>query len=247
MNRLLPLLTRAALPLLLILIWEAISRAGLVPATLLPAPSVVLVALWRAALTSVLWLNLAVTLQRLAAGFLIALVVGVVLGLAGAESHFGARVLEAMVRVFAPIPKIALYPAMILLLGFDNAPKIMLVAADCVFPILLATFQGARQIEAKLLWSARAMGTGPFALMFKVVLPACLPQIMTGARIAATVGCVVVFLAEMIASTDGLGHLLALAVRTFRIVDMFVPLVIISAIGLLLNALLARLQRSAVR
>ena len=118
-----------------------------------------------------------------------------------------------MVRVLAPVPKVALYPALLLLLGFDHASKITLVAADALFPILLATYYGASMVEQKLIWSAMAAGTPRRQILFKVVLPAAVPSILTGCRIGLVISCIVVFLAEMITSTDGLGHLLVTAAR----------------------------------
>ena len=145
-------------------------------------------------------------------------------------------VVKPLVRVLAPLPKVALYPAMILILGFDHASKITLVAADAVFPILLATYQGTAAVEPKLVWSARAAGTSQRAALFKVVLMAALPSVLTGCRIGLIISCIVVFLAEMITSTDGLGYLLVRAGRNFQTVDMFVPLISISILGLTLNA-----------
>ena len=127
-------------------------------------------------------------------------------------------------RVLAPVPKIALYPALMLTLGFDHSSKIALVAADAVFPILLATYQGAAsgRAEARLV-GARGRRARRAAALFTVVLTAALPSILTGCRIGLVISCIVVFLAEMITSTDGLGHLLVRAARNFQTVDMFVP------------------------
>ncbi len=144
--------------------------------------------------------------------------------------------LRPLVRVLAPLPKVALYPAMILILGFDDASKIALVVADAAFPILLATWQGTAAVERKLVWSARAAGCGQVRALFTVVLIAALPSVLTGCRIALIISCIVVFLAEMITSTDGLGYLMVRAARNFETVDMFVPLISISILGLTLNA-----------
>ena len=144
--------------------------------------------------------------------------------------------MRPVVRVLAPVPKIALYPAFILILGFEHASKIALVAADALFPILLATYQGTRAVEPKLVWSALAAGTSRRKALFTVVLPAALPSVLTGCRIGLVISCIVVFLAEMITSTNGLGHLLVYASRSFHTVDMFVPLITISILGLALNA-----------
>ena len=223
----------------LIALWQVIAVSGLAPPALLPRPGLVF---WRllTQLGNVEFLaNLATTLYRLFAGFLIALVIGVMLGLAAAVNRRAEALLRPLVRILAPIPKIALYPALILTLGFQDASKIVLVAADALFPILLATLAGAKAVEPKLVWAARAAGTSEAATVWKVVLPAALPSILTGCRIGLVVSCIVVFLAEMITSTDGLGSLLARASRNFQTVDMFVPLIAISLLGLSLNALLA--------
>ena len=152
------------------------------------------------------------------------MVLGVGIGLAAAVSPAVNAVVRPIVRVLAPLPKVALYPALLLLLGFGHASKITLVAADALFPILLSTYYGASMVEQKLIWSAMAAGTPRRQILFKVVLPAAVPSILTGCRIGLVISCIVVFLAEMITSTDGLGHLLVTAARTFQAVDMFVPL-----------------------
>jgi NitT/TauT family transport system permease protein len=187
--------------------------------------------------------HVAQTVLRLGVGLTIATVLGIGLGLAAATWPLGGRLLEPLIRVLAPIPKIALYPALILILGFDHASKIALVAADALFPILFATYYGALLVERKLIWSARAAGTSAAGCAIRVVLPAALPSVLTGFRIALVISCVVVFLAEMITSTDGLGHLLIRAARSFKTVDMFVPLVTISLLGLGLDAVVEAVRR----
>ena len=229
--------------LLLLGAWELVCRAGMVNAQTLPAPSVVFVRLAQQLIDPQFLHHLAQTLLRLGAGLGSATVLGIALGLAAASWPVGGKLLEPLLRVLAPIPKIALYPALILILGFDHASKIALVAADAIFPILFATYYGSRMVERKLIWSARAAGTSTSGCAFKIVLPAALPSVLTGFRIALVIACVVVFLAEMISSTDGLGHLLIRAARSFRMVDMFVPLVAISLLGLVLNALAEMARR----
>ncbi len=229
--------------ILLLGVWELICRTGLAQAQLLPAPSIVFARLAQQLLDLQFLHHLAQTVLRLGAGLTIATALGVGLGLTAATWRLGGRLLEPLMRVLAPIPKIALYPALILILGFDHASKIALVAADALFPILFATYYGGRMVERKLIWSARAAGTSRAGCAFKVVLPAALPSVLTGFRIALVISCVVVFLAEMISSADGLGHLLIRAARSFKTVDMFVPLVTISLLGLGLDALVALARR----
>jgi len=232
---------------LLIAGWQFLVSFGYAPVTLLPPPGAVFLRLAQQLLTSDFLHEIAATLVRLFAGFAIAVVLGVTIGLAAAVSPAVNAVVKPLVRVLAPVPKVALYPALLLILGFDHASKITLVAADALFPILLSTYYGASMVEQKLIWSAMAAGTPRTQILFKVVLPAAMPSILTGCRIGLVISCIVVFLAEMITSTDGLGHMLVQAARTFQTVDMFVPLITISMLGLILNSLLHGLRTYLLR
>jgi ABC-type nitrate/sulfonate/bicarbonate transport system permease component len=236
------------LPIALILaLWHGIAVSGLAPAVILPPPGAVFARLFQQFGTAQYWDAFATTLFRLFAGFSIAVLLGVSLGLAATGSRTAEALLKPLVRVLAPLPKVALYPAMILILGFDHASKITLVTADALFPILLATYQGTAAVEPKLVWSARAAGTSQRAALFKIVLMAAMPSVLTGCRIGLIISCIVVFLAEMITSTDGLGYLLVRAGRNFQTVDMFVPLISISILGLTLNAAFNALRHWLLR
>src|SRR5690349_10469161 len=228
-------------------VWQALVSFGYAPATLLPPPGLVFRRLAQQLATLSFDQEIAATLFRLFAGFLIAVVLGVGIGIAAAASPVINSIVRPVVRVLAPLPKVALYPALLLLLGFGHESKITLVAADALFPILLSTYYGASTVEQKLVWSALAAGTPPREVLFKVVLPAAAPSILTGCRIGLVISCIVVFLAEMITSTDGLGHVLVTAARTFQAVDMFVPLITISLLGLILNASLGLLRSRLLR
>jgi NitT/TauT family transport system permease protein len=232
------------LPIALVLaLWQGLTSAGMAPPALLPPPAAVFTRLAEQLANPLFLEHAGITLLRLFTGFAIAAAIGVTLGVAATGSRTAEAVLRPIVRVLAPVPKIALYPAFILILGFEHASKIALVAADAVFPILLATYQGTSAVEPKLVWSALAAGTSRRKALFTVVLPAALASVLTGCRIGLVISCIVVFLAEMISSTNGLGHLLIYASRSFQTVDMFVPLITISLLGLALNAGFNALRR----
>jgi NitT/TauT family transport system permease protein len=219
----------------IIALWQAVFMANVAPPALLPSPGAVFARFFQQIVSPAYLEHAYITLYRLFVGFGIAVIAGVAFGILMAGSQAVAAIVRPIVRVLAPVPKIALYPAFTLTLGYDDASKIALVIADALFPILLATYQGASAVEPKLAWSARAAGVSPLKTLFTVVLPAALPSVLTGCRIGLIISCIVVFLAEMITSTDGLGHLLMRAARNFQTVDMFVPLITISILGLLLN------------
>jgi ABC-type nitrate/sulfonate/bicarbonate transport system permease component len=238
MNRRLPLeLLVGAIPIALLLaLWQGLTAAGMAPPSLLPPPWTVFARLAQQIADPTFLQHAAITLFRLFTGFALAVAIGVTIGVAAAGSRVTEALVRPVVQVLAPIPKVALYPAFILILGFEHASKIALVVADALFPILLATYQGAKAVEPKLVWSALAAGTPRRKALLTIVLPAALPSVLTGCRIGLVISCIVVFLAEMISSTNGLGHLLVYASRSFHTVDMFVPLITISLLGLALNA-----------
>jgi NitT/TauT family transport system permease protein len=230
-------LLAGALPLVLLLaLWQGLTAFGAAPAALLPPPWAVFSRLAERLGDPAYLHHVATTLARLFAGFLIAAALGIPAGVAVGASRTVGLLITPLVRVLAPVPKIALYPALILVLGFEHASKVALVAADALFPILLATYQGTRAVDERLVWSALAAGSSRRRTLFTVMLPAALPAVLTGCRVGLVISTIVVFLAEMITSTDGLGHLLIYAARSLHTVDMFVPLITIAMLGLLLNA-----------
>lgn len=237
MSRLHPLNLIGILPILaLVLIWTWAANAGIAPRALLPSPLDV------ARRTGVMLADprfrsdIGITLFRLVTGFAIGLGIGTVLALLAVSGAFIQTVVNAFVRILAPLPKIALYPVMILILGFGHESKIALVATEAAFPVYLATWQGMRNVDEKLIWVARAAGASRLHCLACVMLPAAAPSVLTGARVAMVISCIVVFLSEMMSATEGLGYVLINAARNFRTVDMFVPIILISALGLILGA-----------
>lgn len=182
------------------------------------------------------------TLQSVFVAYGLALVVGVVLGTLIGRVRLIRLALRPIVSFLFPTPKVALYPAMTIIFGLGTASKIAFGFAEALFPILLATAAGTSQIEPRLVWSARALGTSERSSLFKVVIPGALPGILTGARIALVGAIIGVFLGEMIAGSAGLGHVMAVAYRTLETRDMYVAIITISVVGYLLDRtfLLAR-------
>lgn len=228
---------------LVIAIWAAAVAAGAAPRALLPSPLDVLMRTIAQLGDPEFWGHIGTTLFRLVSGFSIGLAVGLSLALLAVVNPQARTILNALVQLLAPIPKIALYPVLILVLGFGHGSKIALVAAEAAFPIYLASYQGMRNVDKKLVWVARAAGASNVKALLFVILPAALPSILTGCRVAMIISCIVVFLSEMISSTEGLGYVLIDASRYFRVVDMFVPIILISALGLTLSALFNLVRR----
>ena len=233
---------------LLVAVWQGISSFGYAPVTLLPPPGLVFMRLAQQLATDTFQHAIVATLFRLFAGFSIAVILGVAhRPCRGGQPGRQRRCAADRAGIGAAAESGACIQRCCCCSVSAMNQRSALVAADALFPILLSTYYGASMVEQKLIWSAMAAGTPRQQILFKVVLPAAVPSILTGCRIGLVISCIVVFLAEMITSTDGLGHLLVTAARTFQAVDMFVPLITISLLGLILNALLQALRSYLLR
>jgi ABC-type nitrate/sulfonate/bicarbonate transport system permease component len=176
-----------------------------------------------------------VTLHETLLAFALALLAGVVLGTLVGRVRAVRLAVRPLVSFLFPTPKIALYPAMLILFGLGSASKVAFGFAEALFPVLLATAAGTSQIDPRLVWSAAALGTSRRAALVKIVVPAALPAILTGARIGLVGATIGVFLGEMIAGAEGLGHMMAVAYRTLDTPDMYVAIITVSLAGYALD------------
>jgi ABC-type nitrate/sulfonate/bicarbonate transport system permease component len=221
--------------LLLLLWWQASSHGWLGNQFVSPTPDRV----WASAAASVadgsLVSETLITLERVLAAFAIALVCGGTIGILVGRIAVVRSALRPLIAFLFPTPKVAIYPAMLIILGLGSSSKIGFGVAEAIFPILLGTAAAASQVETRLVWSARALGTPESRILWRVVLPAALGGMMTGARIALVGALIGVFLGEMIAGADGLGHMMAVSYRTLHTADMYVAVITVSLVGLCLD------------
>jgi NitT/TauT family transport system permease protein len=199
--RIVPLLLLAAL-------WQAASMTGLLPKAVLPAFSDVVIALAELVISGEIYPDTAASFMRAGAGLVIAVVLGVTLGLLMARVSAVRRTIEPILLVIYPVPKPALIPLFMVWLGIGDVSKITVIALSCLLPIVISTFNGARSVDEILLWSARARGTPERRLLWRVVLPAALPQIATGVRTAIAIAIIVLVSSEFISADRGLGFLI---------------------------------------
>jgi ABC-type nitrate/sulfonate/bicarbonate transport system permease component len=186
------------------------------------------------------------SLYRALAGFGLAAEVGVALGIAMGRWPRVAGVLDPWLSATYPIPKIALFPVFIFLFGIGSLSKILLVFLECLYPIAINTYAGARAVDRVLVWSARNMGAGRGRILWRVVVPAAAPAVFTGFRVALPVAMIVVVITEMIGSADGLGYLVIYALASFRTDRMLAVVVVIAGLGLALDRLLVLARRRIV-
>src|SRR6201981_711212 len=169
--------------LLLLIAWEVFARSGKVTAFMLPPFSAVAKRIYADATAGELWRNLGLTMFRALTGFVIAAIGGVAVGAMMARNRFVRWFFDPIISVGFPMPKIAFLPIIILWLGLYDVSKISVVVFDAIFPVVSATLGGIAGVEKELLWSARNMGANERQLMWQIVLPAALPQILTGLQV----------------------------------------------------------------
>ena len=234
-------------PLLLIAaVWEAIAQLGLIRGIFLPRLSTVIALIPKLAANGELVQPLLISLYRAAGGLMIALVVGVTLGFVMARNRTIHFLIEPLVSFGFSSPKIAFLPIFILWFGIDHLSKILLVALTSVFPFIVSAYEGARNVTVNQLWAARAMGTSNTSLLWRVMLPAALPSLMSGLRIAIPYALMTAFTAEMIAGGGGLGGALVLAQRYFETPTVFAYILIMLATGYVLDIAFIWARRHAL-
>jgi len=197
------------LPLVLLaLAWELVARLGLVSQLALPPLTEVVVAWAEMIRSGELLVNGASSLWRAAAGLALAIVVGAGLGIAMAWWRPVNALLGPLVEMFYPMPKSALIPVTVLWLGFGDGSKILLIFLGCMLPVTIGAFNGARGSDQALVWSARSMGASRLRMLWDVVVPSALPELLNGVRTALALSFILLVSSELIVAREGLGYLI---------------------------------------
>ena len=246
-SRLIAFGKRSLLVLALLALWEAVPRLGLTDPAFLPPFSDVIAAGWQLAQSGELYDDVTASLLRALSGFLISVVLIVPLGLAvGWYARLG-DLLNQFIEVCRNTAPLALLPVFILLLGIGELSKITMVVYSCAWPLLLNTIAAVKQVDPLLVKSARTMGASPQQLFRKVILPAALPTIFVGIRLASAAAMLVLVASEMVGAKAGLGYLVIYSQYSFLIPQMYFGILGITVIGLVFNAVLEALERRLMR
>jgi len=227
----------------LIVLWEGLARSGAFTPFVLPSLSSVIARIWTDALSGDLLINTGLTVYRALAGFLICTVFGILIGLAMSRNVIASWFFDPIVSVGFPMPKVAFLPVVILWLGVYDVSKITMVVVDAIFPVIAATVLAIRGVEKELIWSARNMGATDRELMWQIVLPASMPQILTGLQVALPISMIVAVVAEMLMGGYGLGGAMMTASRFADSRGVFAGIVEIAIVGYVLIKLMAMLRR----
>lgn len=223
--------------------WQIVPSLGLVERTFLPPLTEVLQAWWKLAASGELWTDAHVSLQRSLTGFGIALAVGIPLGLLIGWYPIAAELLSPVLAIFLNTAAIALLPVFTLILGIGETSKISIIVYASVWPVLYNTISGVRHVDPLLVKSARSLGVTHLRLFQKVILPAAVPTIFTGVRLAGAASILVLITTEMVGAKAGLGYLILNSQFNFQIPQMYAGILTVSAIGVAFNYLLLSLER----
>lgn len=228
-----------AMPLLLLLVWEAGVRLGFISPVLLPAPTQVAAAGLRLFQTGELGHNIWVSFTRAMLGFMIGGAIGFGLGIANGLSRVSEVLTDSTLQMVRNIPHLALIPLVILWFGIGEMAKLFLVAFGVFFPIYLNSYHGIRTVDPHLVEMGRAYGMGRWKLFRLVILPGALPSIFVGLRYGLGIMWLTLVVAETIAASEGLGYM-AMQAREFMLTDIVI-------LSILIYALLGKLADSVIR
>jgi sulfonate transport system permease protein len=217
------------IPALVVLLWEAAARTGLIAPQVLPAPSRVIETAFDMARTGDLFVHLGVSLLRAAAGFVIGGTLGLVLGIVVGFSPLAQALLDRSIQMVRAVPFLAMLPLVIVWFGVGEIAKVFLVSLAVLFPLYINTMLGIRQIDPKLMELAKVVGLDWPAIVRRIILPGAMPSILTGVRYALAHAWLALVIAETLATTTGIGFL-AMDAREFLNTNVILLTMIVYAI-----------------
>jgi NitT/TauT family transport system permease protein len=192
-------------------------------------------------------INILASLRRMAIGFGIAVAISIPLGLMMGRSRHVASFFNPLLMIIYPVPKAALMPIIMLWLGVGDLSKTLVIFLGVSLPVIYHSFQGAKAVEEKMLWSGAAMGLSAAQRMIRIVLPAALPEILTGCRTGLVLALITMVTSEMIARQSGAGNILFNALDMGQYDTVFAMIIIIGAMGIGLDAAFENMRSRLVR
>jgi NitT/TauT family transport system permease protein len=191
--------------------------------------------------------NFGASLRRMVIGFSVAVAVSIPLGLVMGRSRAVASFFNPLLMVIYPVPKAALMPIIMLWLGVGDIAKTLVIFLGVSLPVIYHSFEGAKAVEEKMLWSGAAMGLSVVQRMVRIVLPSALPEILTGCRTGLVLALITMITSEMIARQSGAGNILFNALDMGQYDTVFAMIIIVGAMGIGIDALFEKIRARLVR
>lgn len=239
LERLLPI----AIILLFIGIWEGLARSGMVSTLFFPLPTKIIRTTWTLLTNGKMAANTGVSMARLGLGLLLGTLPGLILGLLMGWSSRLRSMIDPLIAAIHPIPKVAIFPLIMIIFGIGELSKIVAIGIGAFFPMLINSMTGVRQLNPVYLDVARNYGAGVWKTFTRVILPGSFPMILAGTRIAFNMALIVSITTELLTARHGLGVMIWYAWETLRTEEMYATLIVIAAIGFSVNYLLQQASR----
>lgn len=239
-------LVTLASPILLLGVWEAVTLLQLVDTRFFPRPSLVVQSIVTMTGTGELWDHLSATLSRVVVGFTIGSIGGIAFGLVMGGSRWARAVLNPMMWSIYPIPKIAIFPLILLVFGLGETSKYVTVAIAVFFLVLFPTMAGVMGIPRIYIDAGHNLGARGLAFYTRIAFPGALPLIFTGLRVGLGVALIIIVGVEFVGANSGIGYLVWNSWQLFNINQMFAGLLILSALGHVSSVALEALQNRLV-
>jgi len=217
------------------MMWEYASNNGLIRALFFPAPSTIAGVLEKWIIENELPSIIFPTLNRMYQGFFIGSVTGILLGILLGRIKFLYNLMEPFISFLYPIPKIAILPIFFIILGFGDGARIAVIAISSFFPLIISTSLAVQQINPKYFDVARIYKTTTSQTIRQIILPSILPYIVSGVRIAFNSAFVVTMALEIVASPDGIGHVIWQSWELFRTEQLYAGLLLIGILSIINN------------
>jgi ABC-type nitrate/sulfonate/bicarbonate transport system permease component len=224
-------------------LWQLIANWRLVSAVFLPGPDRAWSALMRGFSGGDLLEKLNGTLWHMALGWLLASLVGIIVGALVGSSRAMRVYVAPTLEFLRPLPVSAIIPVAIALFGLTQSMALFVIAFGAIWPTLLATVHGFAAVEPRLYEVARVLHLSRLAGIFKIALPSASPDILSGMRLSLTVALILSVVCEMLAGLDGLGHWVLLSARSFRSADLFAGVILLGAIGYATALMMSAVER----
>jgi NitT/TauT family transport system permease protein len=231
---------------LLLTVWQLAVSAGILQSRLLPSPLAIGAVFLAQLSAGVLTYHAGVTFSRALAGFTLAMVSGLPFALAMARSAVWRNLFEPVFFVGYPVPKIALFPIFTYVFGFGSPSMVSFTALECLYPIVVTAYFAFGGVRSQLIWTAQNFGAGRATVLRRVVLPAALPGIFTGLRVALPLSIIIVVLIEMLGGSSGLGYYINIWSTRFAFANVYAGILMVGICGFVLDQILLLVRRLVV-
>ena len=216
-------------------IWEFLAGFGYISALFFPPPSKILTSLYLMFARGSIYPNLKASLIRLFAGFCLGCIPGLLIGWAMGWSPRLGEIVDPIVAALHPLPKIAMFPLIMIIFGIGEISKVVAVSIAVFFPMIINSMAGVRQINPLLFEVSQNYGANLFKTFARVVVPGSLPMVLAGARIAINLAMVITIAVEIVSANQGLGVMIWFAWQTLRVEELYACLIITGLLGIMIN------------